>query len=282
MNERCTLDRASATVASWFGVSVWQGEEKEWSVIFLFIHLFIYFGPDLSRRLSLESSRKSIHCPPTYRHRDDTQRCVRLCIFVCSSASTCVTLWEDERRQKGKRNAAVTSVLIIAQEMWHVCSRTLCCGAVKPQHNDPQLLVCRKLLSMGQNKVLSPYAYDSRGPPSRILAHQSLFHALQGGWIDIQAYHMLWMQIALFIMLFTDMLRDSLECGVMPIINAKQQWAVRQRQRSNTMFWSARWFMENCWTCWAFSCSSKLAFPISISLSPCPTLNQQLTTCPVQ
>lgn len=47
------------------------------------------------------------------------------------------------------------------------------------------------------------------------------------------------------------------------------------------MFWSARWFMENCWTCWVFSCSSKLAFPISISLSPCPTLNQQLTTCPL-
>lgn len=75
---------------------------------------------------------------------------------------------------------------------------------------------------------------------------------------------------------------DSLERGEVPIINAKQQWAVRQRQRSNIMFWSARWFMENCWTCWAFSCSSKLAFPISISLSPCPTLNQQLTTCPVQ
>lgn len=45
MNERCTLDRASATVASWFGVSVWQGEEKEWSVIFLFI-LFIYLFLD--------------------------------------------------------------------------------------------------------------------------------------------------------------------------------------------------------------------------------------------
>lgn len=42
---------------------------------------------------------------------------MRLCIFVCSFASTCVTLWEDERRQKGKRNAAVTSVLIIAQEI---------------------------------------------------------------------------------------------------------------------------------------------------------------------
>lgn len=177
MNERCTLDRASATVASWFGVSVWQGEEKEWSVIFLFIYLFFWTKP-----VSKVISRKSINCPPTYCQRDV---CVRLCIFVCSFASTCVTLWEDERRQKGKRNAAVTSVLIIAQEIWHVCSRTLCCGAVKPQHNDPQLLVWRKLLSMGQNKVLSPYAYDSRGPPSMILAHQSLFHALQGGWIDI-------------------------------------------------------------------------------------------------
>lgn len=143
------------------------------------IYLFIYlFGPNLSRRLSHGKALIVLL-------RIVKETCVRLCIFVCSFASTCVTLWEDERRQKGKRNAAVTSVLIIAQEIWHVCSRTLCCGAVKPQHNDPQLLVWRKLLSMGQNKVLSPYAYDSRGPPSMILAHQSLFHALQGGWIDI-------------------------------------------------------------------------------------------------
>lgn len=78
---------------------------------FFSIYLFIYFfGPNLSRRLSHGKALIVLL-------RIVKETCVRLCIFVCSFASTCVTLWEDERRQKGKRNAAVTSVLIIAQEI---------------------------------------------------------------------------------------------------------------------------------------------------------------------
>lgn len=45
----------------------------------------------------------------------------------------------------------------------HTQARTsVDCGAVKPQHNDPQLLVCRELLSAAPNKVPAPYAWDSR------------------------------------------------------------------------------------------------------------------------
>ena len=58
---------------------------------------------------------------------------------------------------------------------------TLDCGAVKPQHNDPQLLVSRELLSAGQNKVLTPYACSSRTSSIfqyLIRTNQSHLHAL--------------------------------------------------------------------------------------------------------
>lgn len=45
--------------------------------------------------------------------------CVCGCIYVwfVLCRSTCVTLWEDELRQREKKNAVVTLVFIIAQEM---------------------------------------------------------------------------------------------------------------------------------------------------------------------
>lgn len=124
-------------------------------------------NPDPKAIFGKSKLRKSVFVsPPAYCGRERLCVCLyfSVCVWFVLCRSTCVTLLEDELRQREKRNAVV---FIIAQETWHVCSRahththTLGCGAVKPQHNDPQLLVCRKLLSAGQNKVLTPYACDS-------------------------------------------------------------------------------------------------------------------------
>lgn len=86
------------------------------------------------------------------------------------------------------------------------------------------------------------------------------------------------MRNAVLIMLFTDMLCGSLERVdvVYKCADVVGCSAVTEVQHSGLKCWAIYWMYSG------FSCTSKLAFPISISLSPCPALNQQLTTAPLQ
>lgn len=78
-----------------------------------------------------------------------------------------MTLWEDELRQRGEEECCgylgvrycagnATRLLVRARRRTDAHAPTA--GAVKPQHNDPQLFARGGLLSAAQNKVLAPYA----------------------------------------------------------------------------------------------------------------------------
>lgn len=148
-------------------------------------------------KLSLEGASWEKVCstpsiPPTYCGRATLCACVcsyfvmRVC-DLCRAGWLCVTFvgrWVKTERRGGMlwlpwcsalRRKRDTFVLTHSHPPTH--THTIDCGAVKPQHNDPQLLVCRKLLSAGQNKVLTLYACGSRTllqPPGFICIIQSL------------------------------------------------------------------------------------------------------------
>lgn len=204
--------------------------------------------------------------------------CVCLCACGCIlkhewfvlCRNTVMHMWEDELRQRERRNAVVTLVSSLCRKCdtficTHARTYTLDCGAAVQW---PQLLVCRKLLLTWWNKVPTPYACGSQTLSSIfhyfICIDRWLLRALCARRIEMEVDRVLCIQRTVLIMLFMD--------AKLRLTNSQQ------RQRSDVMVSSAGWFIEQCRMYSAFSCTFKLTFPISISLSRRPTLNQQLTT----
>lgn len=142
--------------------------------------------PDPESYLWNEPSRGKVHSPPSYilRKRGVVCMCV---VCLCSAGVPRATLWEDELRRRGAEECCgYLGVCYCAGNVTRPRTQartSLDCGAVKPQHNDPQLLVCRELLSAAPNKVPAPYAWDSRTLlhlPGVFYMHQSITFTYPG------------------------------------------------------------------------------------------------------
>lgn len=161
MNGRRAL--ASAAVTSRFGGSHWKMNgvwflDQTWPKSYLW---------------NEQAERKCVSLP-SHMLRKREVVCV---VWFVPCRSTCVTLWEDELRQREKRNAAVTLVFGIAQEMWHVCfTHTRLWSCETTAQWPPAVSVQKAVISGTKQSTVSICMWLKDPPPSSRILYAPINH----------------------------------------------------------------------------------------------------------